>query len=192
MDLPWNDERSNQFITNVGLITSDGPFGPNVMACEWTHHISYQPGLIAISLGNTKATVENIRISKEFGVNLCASDQSVLSSVAGGYTGSMYDKVSALKELGFEFYKAQRINSLLIKGAVLNIECKLYKEITLGDHITFVGEVVEASNNPDKVPLAYHKGKYWIMNTNLAKPSMEERQSIKKIVEKYSKDDTRR
>ncbi|HEX5186934.1 MAG TPA: flavin reductase family protein [Nitrososphaeraceae archaeon] len=192
MDLPWNDERSNQFITNVGLITTDGPFGPNVMACEWTHHISYQPGLIAVSLGNTKATVENIRISKEFGVNLCASDQSVLSSVAGGYTGSMYDKVSALKEMGFEFYKAQRINSLMIKGAVLNIECKLYKEITLGDHITFVGEVVEASNNPDKVPLAYHKGKYWIMNTNLAKPSMEERQSIKKIVEKYSKDDTRR
>ena len=185
MDLPWNDERSNQFITNVGLITTDGPFGPNVMACEWTHHISYQPGLIAVSLGNTKATVENIRISKEFGVNLCASDQSVLSSVAGGYTGSMYDKVSALKEMGFEFYKAQRINSLMIKGAVLNIECKLYKEITLGDHITFVGEVVEASNNPDKVPLAYHKGKYWIMNTNLAKPSMEERQSIKKIVEKY-------
>lgn len=94
MDLPWNDERSNQFITNVGLITSDGPFGPNVMACEWTHHISYQPGLIAVSLGHTKATVENIRTSKEFGVNLCASDQSVLASVAGGYTGSMYDKVN--------------------------------------------------------------------------------------------------
>ena len=51
----------------------------------------------------------------------------------------------------------------------------------------FVGEVIEASNNPDKVPLAYHRGKYWIMETNLAKPSMEERQRIKKIVEKYSK-----
>ena len=187
MDLPWNDERSNQFITNVGLITSDGPFGPNVMACEWTHHISYQPGLIAVSLGNTKATVENIKSSKEFGVNLCASDQSVLSSVAGGYTGSRYDKVTALKELGFEFYKAKRINSLMVKGAVLNVECRLYKEITLGDHITFVGEVVEVSNNPDKVPIAYHKGKYWIMETNLAKPSIEERQRIKKVVEKYSK-----
>ena len=117
MDLPWNDERSNQFITNVGLVTSNGPFGPNVMACEWTHHISYQPGLIAVSVGHTKATVENIRNSKEFGVNLCASDQSVLSSVAGGYTGSMYDKVNALKELGFEFYKAKRIIPLMVKGA---------------------------------------------------------------------------
>jgi flavin reductase (DIM6/NTAB) family NADH-FMN oxidoreductase RutF len=187
LDLPWNDERSNQFITNVGLITSDGPFGPNVMACEWTHHISYHPGLIAVSLGQTKATVENIRRSKEFGINLCSSDQSVLSSVAGGYTGAKYDKVNALKELGFEFYKAKRIIPLMIKGAAVNIECRLYKEITLGDHITFVGEVIEASSNPDKVPLAYHGGKYWIMDTNLVKPSKEERERIKKVVEKYSR-----
>jgi len=187
VDLTWNDERSNQFLTNVGLIRSDGPFGQNVMACEWTHHISDQPGLIAVSLGHTKATVENIRTSKEFGVNLCASDQSILASVAGGYTGSMYDKVNALKEIGFEFYKAKKINSLMVKEAALNIECRLYKEITLGDHITFVGEVVEASNNPDKVPLAYHKGKYWAMDTNLVKPSMEERERIKKVVEKYSR-----
>ena len=187
LDLPWNDERSNQFITNVGLITSDGPFGPNVIACEWTHHISYHPGLIAVSLGQTKATVENIRRSKEFGINLCSSDQSVLSSVAGGYTGAKYDKVNALKELGFEFYKAKRIIPLMIKGAAVNIECRLYKEITLGDHITFVGEVIEASNNPDKVPLAYHGGKYWILNTNVVKPSNEERDRIKKVIEKYSR-----
>ena len=39
-----------QFLTNVGLITSDGPYGPNVMAAEWTHHISYSPGLIAVNI----------------------------------------------------------------------------------------------------------------------------------------------
>jgi flavin reductase (DIM6/NTAB) family NADH-FMN oxidoreductase RutF len=143
--------------------------------------------LIAVSLGHTKATIENIRRSKEFGVNLCASDQSVISSVAGGYTGSKYDKITTLKEIGFEFYKAKRINALMVKGAALNIECRADEEFTLGDHITFVGEVVDASNNPDKIRLAYHKGKYWIMKTNLVKPSIEERQRIKKVVEKYSK-----
>lgn len=187
MDLPWNDEISNQFITNVGLITSDGPSGPNVMACEWTHHISYSPGLIAISLGHTKATVENIRSSKEFGINICANDQSILASVAGGYTGIKYDKINALKELGFEFYKAKKIRSIMIKGTAVNIECVLSKEIILGDHITFVGEVVEASNNPDKLPLAYHGGKYWIMNTNVVKPSDAERDRIKKVIQKYAR-----
>ena len=187
MDLPWNDERSNQFITNVGLITSDGPFGPNVMACEWTHHISYRPGFIAVCIRPDDATHENIKQTKEFGVNLCATDQSVMSSVAGGYTGVKYDKVKALKELGFEFYKAKKIKPIMVKGAAVNIECVLSKEIVLGDHTTFVGEVIEASNNADKLPLAYYGGKYWTMNTNLERPSGTERERIKKVVEKYSR-----
>jgi flavin reductase (DIM6/NTAB) family NADH-FMN oxidoreductase RutF len=76
-----------------------------------------------------------------------------MSSVAGGYSGINYDKISALKELGFEFYKAERITPIMIKAAAVNIECVLSKEITIGDHTTFV-EVIEASNNPDKIPLA--------------------------------------
>ena len=187
MDLPWNDERSNQFITNVGLITSDGPFGPNVMACEWTHHISYKPGLIAVSLGHTKATVENIRTSKEFGINLCASDQSVLASVAGGYTGAKYNKMNALKELGVEFYKAKRITSLMIKGAVLNIECRLYKEITLGDHIMFVGEVIEISADENIRPLLYHNGRYWRLGEALIKPQPDIMIRIEELAQKHSR-----
>jgi flavin reductase (DIM6/NTAB) family NADH-FMN oxidoreductase RutF len=187
MDLPWNDERSNNFITNVGLITSDGPFGANIMSCEWTHHVSYRPGLIAVCIRPGDATHDNIIQTKEFGVNLCSADQSILSSVAGGYTGIRYNKINALKELGFKFYKAKRIQVVMIEGASVNIECTLIKEITLGDHTTFVGEVVEASNNPEKEPLAYYKGKYFIINTNIVKPSDKERQRIRKIVEKYRK-----
>jgi flavin reductase (DIM6/NTAB) family NADH-FMN oxidoreductase RutF len=157
------------------------------MACEWTHHISYNPGLIAVCIRPDDASHENIKQSKEFGVNLCSTDQSVLSSVAGGYTGSNYYKIDALKKLGFEFYKAKRIEAIMIKGAAVNIECILSKEISLGDHTTFVGEVIEASNNPDKVSLAYYGGRYFIMNTNVEKPSYEEREKIRKVVEKYKK-----
>ena len=41
----WNDRLTRQFLTNVGLITSDGPYGPNVM--ELNGRITY---LIALSL----------------------------------------------------------------------------------------------------------------------------------------------
>ena len=144
MKLPWNDPRSNKFVTSVGLITSDGPHGPNIMACEWTHHVSYDPGLIAVSLGPTKATVENINQTKEFGVNLCAFDQSVMSSIAGGYSGNNYDKIGALKELGFEFYHASKIKTLMVKNASLNAECQLFQESKFGDHIMFIGHVLDA------------------------------------------------
>ncbi len=99
------------------------------MACEWTHHLSYNPGLIAVSLGPTKTTVGNIRHNKEFGINLCGLDQSILSSIAGGYSGNDYDKISALKELGFEFYNANHIKTLMVKGASLTLNVVYTKKL---------------------------------------------------------------
>jgi flavin reductase (DIM6/NTAB) family NADH-FMN oxidoreductase RutF len=187
MKLPWNDPRSNKFATSIGLITSNGPHGHNIMACEWTHHLSYDPGLVAVSIGPTKTTVENIRASKEFGVNLCANDHSILSSVAGGYSGSKYDKINALKELGFQFYNANKIKTLMVKGASLNMECKLFQEITFGDHIMFIGEAVDAIHNPEKQSLIYHDGKYWSLQS-LTKISQEERERIRKVIDNYRKE----
>ncbi len=186
MDLPWGDEKTTKFITNVGLITSDGPHGHNVMAAEWTHHVSYSPGLIAVCLGPGKATTDNIRKTKEFGVSLAAVDQSVLSSVAGGYHGIQHNKIKALEELGFKFYQSKKIKALMVKDAALNVECRLIKEIELGDHTMFVGEVVEASIS-GKEPLAYHQGKYLKVTETLPKPSDAERAKIKGIVEKHRK-----
>ena len=70
VELPWNDPRSNKFVTIIGLITSSGSSGPNIMACEWTHHLSYKPGLIAISLDPTKTTAGNISQNQEYGINI--------------------------------------------------------------------------------------------------------------------------
>ena len=187
MDLPWGDEKTVQFITNVGLITSDGPYGSNIMAAEWTHHVSYSPGLIAVCVGHGKATLANIQKTKEFGVNICATDQNVMASIAGGSSGKNVDKINALKELGFKFYKAKKIKTLMIEGAVLNLECRLFKEIVLGDHVMLVGEVIEVSLNKNKEPLAYHKVKYWKIGENISKPPEHELEKIRKVVEKHSK-----
>jgi flavin reductase (DIM6/NTAB) family NADH-FMN oxidoreductase RutF len=115
MDLLWNDKRTRQFVTNIGLITTAGPLGRNIMAAEWTHHISYSPSLIAVNIRGHDATAENIRESKEFGVNIAAEDQNLLCSVAGRYTGRYVDKISVLEENGIaEFYNAKHIKVLMV------------------------------------------------------------------------------
>lgn len=187
MDLPWGDSRSNQFVTNVGLITSNGQYGHNIMAAEWMHHISYKPGLIAVCINPRDATHANIEKTKEFGVCICASDQNVISNISGGYSGKNTNKIEALKELGFKFFKAKRINVLMVEGAVMNAECKLVKKIKLGDHTTFVGEVVEAYPINDKEPLVYHAQKYWKLGQNIQKPPQTELDKIIKVVEKHKK-----
>ena len=187
MDLPWGDEKSKQFITNVGIITTDGPIGPNIMAAEWTHHISYNPGLIAVCIHKSNnGTVENILKTKQFGVNIAATDQTILSSLSGGSKGTDTNKIAAAQELGFKFYKAKKIKTLMVEGAALNIECTLVKKILLGSHIMFVGEAVDATSNKEKTPLAYHQQRYGEVSF-LPKASDEERTHFKKILEKHKK-----
>ncbi|MDO8624506.1 MAG: flavin reductase family protein, partial [Candidatus Diapherotrites archaeon] len=130
VDLPWGDARTATFATSVGLITSDGPNGPNIMACEWTHQLSYSPGLIAVCIGPDKATGQNIEATKEFGVNIAATDQNILSSVAGRNSGKKFDKIAALKELGFQFFKAKKIKAPMVSGAAMNAECRLIEQKT--------------------------------------------------------------
>jgi len=186
MDLPWGDERSVQFVTNVGLITSNGPYGYNISSDEWTHHISYSPGLIAVCINHGDATNVNISKTKEFGVNLAAFDQNVLASIAGGGHGQEIDKIVALKELGFKFFRAKKIDVLMVEGASLNIECKVIKKLEIGDHTIFIGEVVQLYP-PNKQPLVYHGRKYWTLGEAIRKPAEKELKRINDIVEKNRK-----
>ena len=181
------DDDAKKFITNVGLITSRGSEADNIMSAEWTHQISYKPGLIAVSIGPEKATAANIKESKEFGVNLASVDQTVLSSVAGGTSGWETDKIKALESLGFKFYPAKKIKCLMVDGSSLNIECKLVKEVTLGDHILFIGEVLSIQSNNNE-PLAYHKGMYWKMEEPIPKISQEQKGKIKEIINRFERD----
>ncbi|MBI2110080.1 flavin reductase [Candidatus Woesearchaeota archaeon] len=188
MDLPWGSEGSRKFVTNVGLITSNGSVGDNIMSAEWTHHVSYRPGLIAVCISNSNdASLVNIKESKEFGVNLAGVDQKIISSTSGQNSGSEVDKIKVLKELGFEFYKAKNINVLMVKGVVLNVECKLIKTIELGSHTMLVGEVVDLKVNNEKEPLIYHGGSYYKLGDKLDKPKQEDLDNINKLIEKYKK-----
>ncbi len=187
MDLTWGDTKTIQFVTNVGLITSNGPHGDNIMSAEWTHHISYSPGLIAVCIGFGKATAENIEKTKVFGISITADDQNVIASISGTNSGKTVDKISALKELGFKFYNAKNIDVLMVEDAVLNIECRLMKQIELGDHIMFVGEILDVIHNADKKPLSYHGLKFHKIGEEIQKPNLTEIEKINKTIEKHKK-----
>jgi flavin reductase (DIM6/NTAB) family NADH-FMN oxidoreductase RutF len=190
MDLSWNDRRTRQFVTNVGLITSDGPLGPNIMAAEWIHHISYSPSLVAANIRGHDATAQNINESKEFGVNIAAENQNVICSIAGKYKGIHVDKISVLKEAGIAaFYNAKRISKEvpMLVGAAMNAECKLVKQEELGDHIMFVGEVIEISADENIRPLLYHNGRYWRLGEALIKPQPDILIRIEELAQKHSR-----
>ncbi len=157
------------FTTTCALITTDGPHGPNAMAAEWTFNVSYHPFLVLVSIDPGNLTHDMILESKEFGVNLVADDQIAAMGFAGHYSKTDTDKLSS--EL-FETYPAQHIRAPMIRGALLNAECRLVAHHPMGDHTAFVGEVVGFSVDPAKTPVVLNHGSHRIGERIVRQPGL--------------------
>ena len=153
------EKAQRYFTTGISLITSFGPHGQNVMAAEWTMQISYQPMLIAVFIHEDSATFENIKKTKEFGINVSSEGQTMAVNIAGGYSRREIDKLKVKDS--FEFLPSQKIKSPMIAGCLINAECKLLTMKKLGDHTMVVGKVVAISYDEAKKPLIYHSGRYF-------------------------------
>ncbi|VVB99585.1 FMN reductase (NADH) RutF [uncultured archaeon] len=190
MDLGYGNEKAGKFVTNVGLVTTDGPNGPNIMAAEWTYYVSWSPALISVHIGGGsvgKATAENITKSKEFGVSIASEGQNVLSSIAGGSSGREVSKIPLLKEMGFAFRPAKKIKVQMPDGAASYAECRLLEAKQLGDHTMFIGEVLEIESDAGKKPLAYSAGKYYHLGEQIHKPAQDVLDRIAALKEKHRK-----
>ena len=193
MDLGWGNAKAGKWATNVGLITSDGPHGPNIMAAEWTYYVSYSPALISVHIGGTtkdasgKATLDNIRATRQFGVSLAASDQNAISSIAGGSSGKEVDKIGLLREFGAKFLDGKKAKVLLLEGAASTAECRAKDIADLGDHVMIVGEVLEMDSHMEKEPLIYSFGKYYGLGEKIGKPDQAVLDRIAQLKEKYAK-----
>lgn len=180
--LPWGSPLAGQFITNVGLVTSSGPLGANVMPAEWVHHVSHDPGLIAISIGASSATATNVRESGEFGVNLISCGQARFAVLAGLCSGRTHDKLTMLEDMGLRAYEARKIRAPMIHGAALNAECRLDREIPLdAGRALFLGVAIDAVAH-GAPPVAYHKGRFWSLE---AAPASSDRGEASTILERH-------
>lgn len=189
MDIKYGSPEAKSFVTNLSMITSNGKWGDNIMTAEWVHQVSYEPGLIMINIHKVDATADNIMESKEFGISIVAQDQSELISIAGGNSGKEIDKISVLKDLGVEFYKAKKIGAQMVKGSILNLECKVVKHELVGDHMMLIGEVVEASVNTEKEPVIFRAatGIYKFGNAFPHEKNAKKEEMIGALLKKYKK-----
>jgi flavin reductase (DIM6/NTAB) family NADH-FMN oxidoreductase RutF len=160
---PIQDNVHRYFATTVGLITTDGKWGPNVMAAEWTMHVSYGPMLVAVFIHDSP-TLWNIKDRRVFGVNIASDDQAALVNIAGGYSGTEIEKLAIPGT--FSTYKGDT-GVLMIRGCALNCECKVVWVQQVGDHVMVIGEAVSASFDEKKFPLIYTRGNYRRLGSKL-------------------------
>ena len=124
-------------------------------------YVSFVPPALAIAVHPGSRTGRLIEASGEFSVSLLADDQ-VEAALVGGRSGSALsvgqDKLDAL---GLGVISSAHSSAPALESVPLNIWCRVTQRHETGDHVLYIGEVVDQRlENPDIPPLLRHRRRY--------------------------------
>lgn len=114
---------------------------PNVITIAWFMRTSFEPPLIAISIGHKRYSHQLIKDTKEFVIAFPKQNMKEIAIYCGSKSGRDVNKI---KDAKIKTRKAKKIRPPLIEGCTVNFECKVINELETGDHTIFIGEIVAA------------------------------------------------
>jgi len=120
---------------------------PTDMVAGYNMKCSSKPAMLAVALWVEGYTHKVIQREKEFVIAVPSKAMEKYIPVFGKLHGNEVDKFAKTQ---MPTRKAKFIKAPLIEEAYMNFECKLVKEVESGDHILFIGEVLQAYQNEDR------------------------------------------
>jgi flavin reductase (DIM6/NTAB) family NADH-FMN oxidoreductase RutF len=131
------------------VIGSKGKGDSNGMTANWLTQISFDPPLVALAVEATAHTRTLIGESKIFSVNVlppgAPEDLLVAFTKPQKRVGNKFEK--------YETADGKATGAPILKDALSFFECKVIDQRKAGDHILFIGEVVNAGVLKEGNPL---------------------------------------
>ncbi len=144
-----------RFPTGVAIVTSTGPDGPAGMTTNAVASLSLDPLLLIVCFEQRSRTLEIVRTSRRFGVNvLRAGDEALAAVFASKRVGP--EKFEALTQ-----HRWREVHGVpVLDRALAWIACDLRELLPGGDHEIGVGTVVHSSAQQEGDPLVFYGGGY--------------------------------
>lgn len=152
LDLPAQSILLPSPVLVIGTYDSAGR--PNIMTAAWGGIASSTPPCISVSLREATLSYHNIIQSQAFTVNIPSEKFVAEADFVGMVSGKTCDKFG---DTGLTAEKSKLVNAPIVKEFPYTLECNLVKQVDLGGHTMFIGEIVGmvADNevlNPHQLP----------------------------------------
>ena len=139
------------FATGVTIVTTRGGEGePIGVTASSFNSVSLDPPLVLWSLGKSSKSFPAFCESGHFAVHVLACNQQALSNA--------FAKSGADKFAGVD-WTSGKLGSPVLGDFAAKFECRTVHQYDGGDHVIFVGEVVQFEQK-DIAPLVFHGGQY--------------------------------
>lgn len=120
----------------------------NITTVAWIGIMGSSPPVVGISLKNTRYSLELIRDSGEFTVNIPPASLYKETDFCGLVSGVSTDK---FEKTGFSKLGSSKIGVPMIEECPYNMECEVVNEVEVGDWVILVSEIVETFIDEDKI-----------------------------------------
>ena len=140
------------FATGITIITTIGPEGELIgNTASSFNSVSLDPPLILWSLGQQAHSLKAYMSADHFAVNVLRKGQEHLSNQFAKPQGNKWEAID---------YEQGITGCPILPTSLAVFECKVANTYRGGDHIIFVGEVVNFDFDPKGTPLLFYRGKY--------------------------------
>jgi len=141
-----------QFATGVTVVTTVGPDGPAGLTTNAVTSLSLQPRLLLVCFEARSRTLEVVRASGRFAVNILRAEDEALAAVF------------ATKQVGREKFAAvthtEEHGVPVLDRALAWVACELRELRPAGDHEIGIGEVIGTGAGAPGEPLVFFAGRY--------------------------------
>jgi flavin reductase (DIM6/NTAB) family NADH-FMN oxidoreductase RutF len=118
----------------------------NLMTANWATQVSFAPKLVAVSVEQEALTAQLITESRVFSLSVVDRDDRAI--VRKFVKPVEYDEASGTLN-GFAFHEATT-GAPILDQALAYVDCEVREQVPVGDHVLFVGEVLEAAFQGDE------------------------------------------
>jgi len=145
------------FTTGVTIVTTKGIQGQDIgLTANSFSSVSLDPPLVLWSLGKSAKSVDDFVAAEHFAVHILSEHQKLLSDTFAKRGADKFGSIDVDRGPS---------SIPLLKESSARFICKTRHQYEGGDHIIFVGEVIEFERY-EAPPLLFHGGEYGQLKTN--------------------------
>jgi flavin reductase (DIM6/NTAB) family NADH-FMN oxidoreductase RutF len=148
-----------RFSTGVTIVSTTGPHGPAGMTTNAVTSVSLDPLLLLVCFDHRSRTLDVVRESGRFAVNILGVGDEALAAVFASKAAPVEKFEAVTGELpgpGWSYAHGVPV----LDSALAWIVCDLRELRDAGDHTIGIGEVVGMSAGPLRDPLVWYRGHY--------------------------------
>ena len=139
------------FATGVTVVTTQAAGGMDSgLTANSFSSVSLDPPMVLWSLAKTSSNLETFRTASHFAVHILSAAQEELSNRFASKAADKFAGVSIRRGAG---------GLPLLDGCAARFACRMVHQYEGGDHVIFVGEVLEWEHAA-QAPLVFHGGRY--------------------------------